>query len=484
MATLGSKLVTKEMEWNSNMTELNHLGKALIAKPAKIEGKMNQLFSAQNIYSDNPLSSALMGDKKTEVEISGTEWEWELKGANTRPLVVLENVMPVAETQPGKFKSTFKIKLDKNWYVPGDVIHPGTSNKKYQVRIQDEVTRHGDGWVYTVRLMSDNDADFMPVKYLKAGTKWAKLFSNYEEASGQDGSTQFSMPISLRNQLSKIRKKYKITDYASQEVLAVAIPDSKGKFHNSWMKYAEVEYWQQWYREVEALYWYGRKADSVLGANGRKVQAGPGIQEQLEDSHVHKYTHLTTTLIEEYLMDIFYSRTKPGQGRNIKAYTGEFGMLQFHKAVQDWMNKSGFVKNFEEFSGSASSPYHSNALQAGFQFTKYNMANGATLELIHNPLYDDRSINFEIDPVTGYPVESQRFTFLDFSSDSGSNVKLMKKKDSMAFGYVEGMTGPYGPASGKSMAHPGEYYSMHVSKSCGVHIEDVTRCGELILDRN
>jgi hypothetical protein len=33
---------------------------------------------------------------------------------------------------------------------------------------------------------------------------------------------------------------------------------------------------------------------------------------------------------------------------------------------------------------------HTNALEAGYQFVKYNMANGASLELIHNPLYDDR----------------------------------------------------------------------------------------------
>jgi hypothetical protein len=32
---------------------------------------------------------------------------------------------------------------------------------------------------------------------------------------------------------------------------------------------------------------------------------------------------------------------------------------------------------------------HTNALEAGYQFVKYNMANGASLELIH-PLYDDR----------------------------------------------------------------------------------------------
>ncbi len=486
MATLGSKLITKEMEWNANMTEQSHLGRALIAKPEKLLEKMDQLFSAQNYYSDNPMYSMLMGQKGSDVEIGSTEWEWDLKGANTRPLVVIENVEPVSNTAPGKFKRTFRLKLDENWYLPGDVIHPGTSNKKYQCRVQDEVQRHGDGWVYTVRLMTEDPQSSIPVEFLAPGTQWGKLYSQYEEAAEQSGSTQFSLPISLKNKMSKARKQYKITDYASTEVLAVGIPDSKGKYHQSWMRYADVEYWQQWYRELERMAWYSRSTDTVIGANGRPVRSGPGIQEQLEDSHIHRYTHLTTKLIEEYLMDIFYSRVKPGKGRQIKAFTGEYGMIQFSRAIQDFVDKSGFVKNVEVFqNGQVKSEYHTHALEAGFQYVKYNMANGSSLELIHNPLYDDREVNFEIDPITGFPVESQRFTFLDFSDQGNKkNLKLMRKKDGFAFGYVEGLYGPYGPKKGGSMAHSGSYYEMHVEKSCGIHIHDITRCGELILCRN
>jgi len=151
MASLGSKLITKEMEWSANMTEQKHLGRALIAKPHKFIDKMDMLFSAYNYYSDNPMSSMLMGNKKTEETIAATEWEWDLKGANTRPLVVVENVLPVSETTPGRFRRTFRIKLDENWFVAGDVITPGTTNKRFQCRIMEEPIRHGDGWIYMVR---------------------------------------------------------------------------------------------------------------------------------------------------------------------------------------------------------------------------------------------------------------------------------------------------------------------------------------------
>lgn len=482
---LQNRLITKQMPWHANMTELNHLGAALLTKPYVFEGKMTQLFTTQR-YAENPLTTALAG--KSERTITTTQWEWDMKGATVRPLVVTENVEPDANTTPGKWKSVFKIKLDEPWYLPGDVMHPGTSDKKYQVRIQSQNYKHGKGYIYEVRGMSDDPAWFMPVKYLTPGAQWAKLYSQYEEAAEQSGSTQYSLPIGMANRMSRFRKHYRVTGDAANEVLAVKIPDNKGTLHDSWIKYAEVEYWEQWYREMERGYWYSRSTDTVLGANGRPIYSGPGVQEQLEDSHQHEFPVLSAKLVEEFLMDIFYSRIKPGKQRRIKGWSGEYGMIQFHRAIMAWSEaKKGFISvvdtNFRE---KTSSPYHQNALAAGYQYTVYRMANGAELELVHNPLYDDREINFEIDPVTGYPIESQRITFLDFSNQGvggDSNIVLMNKKNSFKLAYIVGMQTPYGPANKEFSAHSGDYYEMHVQKQSGIHIDDVSRCGELILKR-
>lgn len=485
MARLNNKLITKQMPWHANMTELNHLGAALLTKPTVFESKMTQIFTAER-YSDNPLTTMLAG--KAEKTINTTVWEWQMRGATTRPLVVVENVEPSGNTTPGKFKTLFKIKLDEDWYIPGDIIHPGTSSKKYQVRIQSQPFRHGNGFIYEVRGMWDDPQVYLPVKYLANGTQWAKLYAQYEEAAEQSGSTQYSLPIAMQNRMSRFRKKYRVTGDAANEVLAIKIPDSTGRLHDTWIKYAEVEYWEQWYRELERGYWYSRSTDSVLGANGRPIYSGPGVQEQLEDSHVHNYSHLTARLIEEYLMDIFYSRVKPGASRKIKGFSGEYGMIQFHRAIQEWEKKTGFIRVVDQILiDKAKSPYHDNALVAGYQYVKYRMANGAELELVHNPLYDDREINFEIDPVTGYPMESQRITFLDFSGkgEGGMNIQLIHRANSFKLGYVAGLHNPYGPNTKNSlMSHSGDYYEMHVQKQCGVHIEDVSRCGELILSRN
>lgn len=478
---LNNGMLIKRMPWHANMTELNHLGAMLKIKPHVFVPKMNQLFSSLR-YSDNPLGAILGG--KAEETIHSSTWEWEMTAATVRPLVTVERVEPDGNTTPGKFKRTFRIKLDEDWFVPGDIIHPGSSNKKYQVRIQDQPIRHGKGYIYTVRGMWDDDDTFMPSKYLDANQQWAKLYSQYEEAAEQSGSVQFSAPVALESRMSRYRKKYRITGDAANEVLAVKIQDSKGRWHDTWIKYAEVEFWEQWYRELERGRWYSRSTHSVLGANGRPIYSGPGVQELLEDSHIHKYSHLTGHLIEEYLMDIFYSRVKPGSKRFVKAFTGEYGMINMHRAIQSWQEKSGFIKVVDtNFIQKTDSPYHKNALVAGYQFTRMRLANGCELEVVHLPLYDDREINFEIDPVTGRPIESQRITFLDFSGEEDSNIKLVNRANSFKLAYVHGLHSPYGPVNNGVAAHSGDYYEMHVQKQEGIQITDIGRCGELILAR-
>jgi len=61
-----------------------------------------------------------------------------------------------------------------------------------------------------------------------------------------------------------------------------------------------------------------------------------------------------------------------------------------------------------------------------------------------------------------------------------SNIKLVRKRDSMIIRYIEGMASPFGYTNQASVAHAGDYYEMHAHEQVGIHIEDITRCGMLI----
>src|SRR6187549_431091 len=168
MAKIESRLITKKMPWHANMTEMNHLGAALIAKPHVMEGVMTKLFTSQQ-YSDNALTSMLVKEGRTKT-IERSSWEWQLRGASTRPLVVVENMQPDSNTTIGKFKVDFDQKFDENWWKPGDVIHPGTSDKRNQCRVVNPPQRHGKGWIYKLRIMTDDPQFFIASKYFSTGT--------------------------------------------------------------------------------------------------------------------------------------------------------------------------------------------------------------------------------------------------------------------------------------------------------------------------
>lgn len=477
---VNNRMVIQRMPWHSTMTEMNHLGRALLAKPEVFADKMMKIFSSYR-YSDNPLTSMLGGTGR-EMVINSSEWEWKLQGASTRPGVIVENVLPTANTTPGYGNVPFKIKLDFDWYRPGDVIHPGTMDKKYQCRIQKGPIPQGGGFIYEVQLVDADVDDFLPVQYLAPNTKWGKLFAQYEEGSVESGSTHYALPQHLHSRLSRYRKKYDVTGDVARQVLAVKIPDEKGNFHNAWIKYAEAEYWAQWYREIERGLWYSRESNTVAGSTGRPILSGPGVQQLLEEGpNNYEYTDFTADLLEQFLLDIYYSTVSPGSQRNIKVFTGEIGMIEFHKAVMDKASTSGFLQVVDDINiQKQSTPYHSNGLSYGAQFVKYKGANGIEVEVVHNPIYDDTEINFDIDPRTGFPYESRRFTFLDFSGEGmESNIKYVRKADSMKVAYVPGIQSPYGFGDQKFAAHEGDFYTMTCHDQCGAHITDTSRCGEL-----
>ncbi len=472
MARAQSKLVTLTRPWHANFTEANHLGAAFMAEPHKFDSVLTRVFTASRI-ADNPLTAMTKGMGKTS-EIESFDWEWELMGASSRPLVATEQ--KDTTTKPGIAGIEIKLKLDEDWFKPGDVITP---DKDYLLRVQRDPISDGNGYIYFCRLMADDQAAFLPTEYTKAGVQWSKMFSVYEEGGDQSGSTTYAMPMKLQSHLSTLRKEYSITGDAANQALVTALMDANGKVYKDykWLKYAEAEYWIQWYKEKERSLWYNKSTNTVAGANGRAARTGPGVQELLADSHVHHYTQLTENLIREFLLDIFFGRVDMSN-RNIVAFTGEYGMLAFHQAM---MNASApFLTTDSKFiQGSG------NSMEFGGQFVKYNGPNGISLTLRHNPVYDDREINFKYHSSMQVPMESMRFTFLDFGGSGGmNNIKYVHKKNGYKLGYVSGLQTPYGPNKGGLMSNAKDSYTMIVHDQCGVQIDDVTRCGELILQEN
>jgi hypothetical protein len=144
----------------------------------------------------------------------------------------------------------------------------------------------------------------------------------------------------------------------------------------------------------------------------------------------------------------------------------------------DWLNvqPTSFYYNGVAMQPTTS-PYHDNAYSVGYRIVKWMMPNGAEIELIHNPLYDDP--NGEIDPVTGVPINSMRITFFDVTNgEGGSNIEIVEKVNAKKFKYVNGIVSPY--STNDFAAHSGDWYTMVYQNKSGIILKDPTRSGMLI----
>ena len=481
--------LTSQMPISEKMVETNHLGAALKARPHILKSAVDELF-ATKMYSGNALSSTLMSGKKVET-IEQTTWSYQLMGGRCRPTTILASEYnPSTGAGAGRGKTPITLYGDFGGYLAGDIIAPTNGNKEYQCRLIYDAQQVGNRFKYIVRPMQDSLSGTIPARYLTAGAQWGKLFSIYEEGSDQSGSTSFNTSIGLTGSMSRFRKMYKITSDAKNEALGVQIqaktPNGGMAKTNYWIKYAELVYWQQWYMELDKGYWYTRNTKTVLGSNGRPILSGAGIQQQLTSGVRHYYNTLTAELIQEFVMDMRYGRILPGSNNTIYAYTGEYGLHAFSNALSNNASKQPiFTMLTDNFVRKADAPYTQHGLSYGAQFVEYVMPNGVKLKLIHNPVYDDPEINGEIDPLTGKPIESMRFTFLDVAgSGQDANITLVNKKNGFKNWYVGGSDGPFGPITNGALgSHSGDYYEMHLLDMQGINLNDPTKCGELILQR-
>jgi len=471
-----ARIKINKRPWFANDTELNHLGKAGLVQAEKIDKVLSRYFNAsKNNYNPMLAYGTMKGKTK---EITSEEVEWSLMGASSRPLIVLEDVAP-NDLFPGKGKTSFEIKLDANWYKIGDNIVP--EDNRYLLRIQSEPRPSGKGFIYTVIFQEDNPNLYLPKKYIQPGSRFVKYFSTYGEGSDSSGSVQFAMPIDLKARISTYRKEYKITGDADNAVMEIALMDEAGKTHDyKWMNYADAEFKLQWNKELEMGLWYQREGYSTPDTTGRPVRTGAGIEQLMESSHLHYYNKFSTKLLREYLMDIFYNRVG-FKSRKIKVFTGEYGAFAFHEAVDN--DASKFLTMDTTNLKATSSEFNSNALQFGRQFTKYIGPNGIEVEVHYNPSYDDRERQFLIDPVTGKPAESMKFTFFDVTDGSGDdNLYILKRKGGVKSGYIAGLQSPYGPVQGQLMSNSEDAYTMIEYAQMGVMIKDISRCGQLRLN--
>lgn len=488
MPTPKSSLIIKQYDsFGGSFVDSDYLAAAYeTGKPTYLEGMMMKIYSSQSRFFKVKPFLSLTGSKSNGgKEITSEIVRWRLQGAEYKCARVVENV-EAALTTPGMNNTTFRIKLDLDYYHYPDVLV--SEDNDYSLQVTEGPVPDGTGFIYTVRLMNENPTAFMPPAYMEAGHEFSKVTTAVPQEFNQwFGTQQYPDAFLLEAQLGAFGQEMTVTDKAWRDGGKLGYEFQHTDYNGStstvtkFQPYAEAVMMDEMYSSIEWALTYGKRT-TFQGPDKYWQKTGAGIREQLKDGWIMNYSGaLSVALLQDYLMQVFFGRADESQ-RSVKLMTGTLGSILFHNALAAVAN--GFLTVDTHFVREAPNPGSPTpGLAYGAQFTRYTGAQGVVVDLMLNPLYDDLRYCKTFHPLyPEYPIDSARMTILDFSSYGiASNIELLKVKDTFYYGYVPGMLTPSGPITSGVMGSHKAGYSVAVQGTAGVVIRDVTRCGELIL---
>jgi len=468
----------------SGLTTTNQLANAYLTEPVKMDGVLAYAFG---MTGSNVLNLLTGGIGNTRF-ITNRQYKWDVHGQTERAISIAQD-SPDGGSTPGISQTPFRIFLEDNIFEASDNLRADDGSF---VRVVNEY-QDGNMWVYTV-VLTDVTQEFLDPVLIKKGAKFSKMYSTVEEYSSKGGGTHYSTPMSLINQLTTLRKHYSVSRNAAKEVMVIEMrdPNDPKKSTKLWTKTAEWTALSQWMREIDRSLVYttfnskpvAETDIAIRGQSGFPVYHGAGFRQQISPANVQFYTNLTYQLLDDFLLKLSYSANAWGGDHKFVALTGKMGMREFDRAIREEQNARGITvtDNGTFISGKG----QELTFQGAFKTVKF--LNGIELTVKEFPPYDDFVHNRDLHPVTKKPVESYRFTILNFGRKNGkSNIRKVALADSEnAMWHVAGSTDPMGGIAKdmNTMRASGiDGYRVELLAEVGIQVEDPTSNGELIFEK-
>jgi len=412
-------------------------------------------------------------------------FRWQLQGAEEKFVRSIEN-LESANLAPGLNNTTFRIKLDADYFRQPDVLM-GEDNE-YLLEIVDGPFADATGTVYVCRLQGQNPAQYIPNTLFDAGKEFSKVTTAIQSEYNQIRGTQsYGSRFMLEGQVGAFGQELIITDKAWRkdgmldfEFYGQNEMGEQVKY-NAFLPMAEAKMHDELHKSIEVAMVYGKR-DTSPAKDGYTKKTGSGIREQMKDSWQEYYSSpLTTNRLLDHFMNIFFTR-KDENDRKVVGMTGTYGALMFHRMLAADAKSiltvdTNYINRINNDNGVPHLAY-------GAQFTRYRGPQGIVVDIMTNPFYDDRTYCKRSHPAyAGIPIDSFRMDFLDFGDFSGEgNIQMLTVKDTYINGYVAGTYTPSGPVTSGMMGSAKNGYSLLTEMTGGIIVQDVSRCSSLIYD--
>lgn len=472
-------------DW-SGLTTKNHLG-TIFGDQVQDAIKTTNLIYQVNYGMD---LDSFLGQFQPLYLDSDDDFRWRLMGHTDKnvPLVsCLINGSAISSTsQAGRAGARFNLRFSEPWFSAPSVI-VGEKNELYPIRIVSGPIEAGSYFDYECELLTGDANLYIPYDELVAGKRFSYEYTPAEQTLSKEGSSPvYTSPFSMRNQFTMLRMSDKRPGNMISRPVAWSwvVPEGSGtKTMSTWMQYADWELYRQFRNQKNRYTMFGtsnRTQDNTyrqFGSSGNVLQVGAGLRQQMSQSNVFYYNAFDIDMFTDILVDLSVGKVAE-DNRHIMVRTGEYGMIQFSKALEKYAKLYTPLMDTNRV-------YMTGKNTMGFkgQFLEYMGPNGIKVSIMRESMYDDPARNKILHPSGKGFAESYTYDIFSVGTINGEpNIrKVYQKGMDMIMGYIPGLRDPYTPKlERKMMASPVDGYEIHLATNCGAMIIDPTKTARLV----
>ena len=453
----------------SSHVDSYHLSNLLKSAEPTDLGPVDLWAMAQKVEMPLYQMSSFGGKNVISVDNARGEYKWQIPVTQDLPYITED--IESANATKGIDGQSFKIKLNKRSFGHGNIITYDKYNGVEMYITADDIIPAGDGFIYTVQLVNNDNAKYLDNKYLKVGTKvfrkgsargeYGERFSDignvnagfrefYNYVGGAEAHVHYS--VSSRADLMmkggmKADGTVPVTELwrnfdQNADPSITNLEDMASKMGKDYVKkaYQSGQLTRTFLTTMEAAH-LSKIANDIetylmWGQGGKVKQDGPddirlsvGLWKQLDNSYKRIYNKgsFNLDLFKSEIFNFFNGKVEfqgPDPKRQLVVQTGLGGMKLVNEAIKKEAINSGLVINASEIGAITGKGMD---LNFGFAYTQYVIPFLANVKFVLNPAFDNIHTNDIENPIIdGFPLSSYNFIIFDITDNTNDNIYLLK----------------------------------------------------------
>ena len=453
----------------SSHVDSYHLSNLLKSAEPTDLGPVDLWAMAQKVEMPLYQMSSFGGKNVISVDNARGEYKWQIPVTQDLPYITED--IESANATKGIDGQAFKIKLNKRSFGHGDIITYDKYNGVEMYITADDIIPAGDGFIYTVQLVNNDNAKYLDNKYLKVGTKvfrkgsargeYGERFSDigninagFREFYNYVGGAEAHVHYSVSSRADLMMKGGMKADGTvpviemwrnfdkSVDPSVTNLEDMANKMGKDYVKkaYQSGQLTRTFLTTMEAAH-LSKIANDIetylmWGQGGKVKQDGPddirlsvGLWKQLDNSYKRIYNKgsFNLDLFKSEIFNFFNGKVEfqgPDPKRQLVVQTGLGGMKLVNEAIKREAINSGLVINASEVGAITGKGMD---LNFGFAYTQYVIPFLANVKFVLNPAFDNIHTNDIENPIIdGFPLSSYNFIIFDITENTNDNIYLLK----------------------------------------------------------